>query len=310
MSLGALVLGRAMGVMPAASQAIAISSTSLAEMLPCSQSMSTQSNPAHPNISTICGEGNMTEQPRAGSPRAILSFMRLGFMAARLLLKKQSSMRDRTGDRPWMRHASATSAPPATGGALERGRDEAWQVERVLPSAQQSFLVAGIGMPHHAARWIVPQHASETPCRGLGAIAHDHHAGVLRVADADTAPVVDRHPGGTGGAIEERVEERPVRYRVRPVAHGLCFAVGACYRARIQMIAADHDRCGEFALGHHGVEGEPQPVPITQPQPADACRQALEGNARSGHVEPMMQVRTVGHQLFHLGIGAVDVLWI
>jgi len=51
MSLGDLVLGRAMGVMPAASQAIAISSTSLAEMLPCSQSMSTQSKPAPPNIS-------------------------------------------------------------------------------------------------------------------------------------------------------------------------------------------------------------------------------------------------------------------
>ena len=46
MSLAELVLGRAMGVMPAASQAIAISSTSAGPMLPCSQSMSTQSKPA------------------------------------------------------------------------------------------------------------------------------------------------------------------------------------------------------------------------------------------------------------------------
>ena len=70
-----------MGVMPTASHAIAISSTSAGPMLPCSQSISTQSKPAMPSISTICGEGNITEQPNAGSPRAIFSFMRLGFMA-------------------------------------------------------------------------------------------------------------------------------------------------------------------------------------------------------------------------------------
>src|SRR5262249_8756119 len=150
MSLAELVLGRAMGVMPAASQAIAISSTSLAPMLPCSQSMSTQSKPAHPNISTICGEGNMTEQPGAGSPRAILPFMRLAFITARLLLSEQPS----TGVHP----ATALGCPspptlarPATGGALEPARDEARQVERVLPGAQQCLLVAGIRMPHNTA---------------------------------------------------------------------------------------------------------------------------------------------------------------
>src|SRR6516225_1090769 len=47
--------------------------------------MSTQSKPAQPNISAIWGEGNITEQPSAGSPRAILSFTRLGFIAATLL---------------------------------------------------------------------------------------------------------------------------------------------------------------------------------------------------------------------------------
>src|SRR5215472_4824195 len=195
MSLAELVLGRAMGVMPAASQAIAISSTSLAEMLPCSQSMSTQSKPAHPNISTICGEGNMTEQPSAGSPRAILSFMRLAFIAARLLLREQPS----TGVHPATAlgcPSGPTLARPARGGALEFATDEARQVERVLPGAQQSLLIAGICMPHDTAGWIVPQHTSQTPARVLGAIAHDHHAGVLRVADANAAPVVDRHPRG------------------------------------------------------------------------------------------------------------------
>ena len=46
MSLVAFVLGRAIGVMPTASQAMAISSTSASPMLPCSQSISTQSKPA------------------------------------------------------------------------------------------------------------------------------------------------------------------------------------------------------------------------------------------------------------------------
>src|SRR5262249_38111695 len=106
MSLGALVLGRAMGVMPAASQAIAISSTSLAEMLPCSQSMSTQSNPAHPNISTICAGGEKTEQPSAGSPRAILSFMRLGLIAGKAPVEKALlNLRPRTRA---LGHTSAT----------------------------------------------------------------------------------------------------------------------------------------------------------------------------------------------------------
>ena len=81
MSLAELVFGRAIGVMPTASQAIAISSMSAGPMLPCSQSIRTQSKPAMPSISTICGEGNITEQPSAASPRAIFSFMRLGFIA-------------------------------------------------------------------------------------------------------------------------------------------------------------------------------------------------------------------------------------
>ena len=48
---------------------------------PCSQSSSTQSKPAWPSISTICGDGNITEQPSAGSPAAAASaFMRFGFI--------------------------------------------------------------------------------------------------------------------------------------------------------------------------------------------------------------------------------------
>ena len=74
------------------------------------------------------------------------------------------------------------------------------------------------------------------------------------------------------------------------------------------MIAADHDRRLQLAARHHLVEGEAQPMAVAEPDPADARRQALELDARSRHVEPVVQVRVVRHQLLHLGVGAVDVL--
>ena len=49
---------------------------------------------------------------------------------------------------------------------------------------------------------------------------------------------------------------------------------------------------------------------VAQPDPADARRQALELDALPGHVEPVVQMRVVRHQLLHLGVGAVDVLGI
>ena len=47
---------------------------------------------------------------------------------------------------------------------------------------------------------------------------------------------------------------------------------------------------------------------VAKPHPADARRQSLELDALAGHVEPPVQMRAVGHQLLHLGIGLVDVL--
>src|SRR3546814_13746492 len=41
---------------------------------------------------------------------------------------------------------------------------------------------------------------------------------------------------------------------------------------------------------------------------SDLARQALEADALARHVEPVVQVRVVGDQLLHLGIGPVDVL--
>ena len=66
-----------MGVMPAVSAAMTINSTLSREIDPCSQSIRTQSKPSRPTMSTMCGDGNMTETPNAGSPDRSLRFMRL-----------------------------------------------------------------------------------------------------------------------------------------------------------------------------------------------------------------------------------------
>jgi uncharacterized protein (DUF1330 family) len=63
------------------------------------------------------------------------------------------------------------------------------------------------------------------------------------------------------------------------------------------MVAPDDHGGGQLAVGHHLVEGKAQPVPVSQPHPADTRRQALEGEAalqeaggRILHFGPIAQV--------------------
>ena len=51
-------------------------------MEPCSQSISTQSKPSRPMMSTMWGDGNITETPNAGLPDRSLCFIWLGSMGA------------------------------------------------------------------------------------------------------------------------------------------------------------------------------------------------------------------------------------
>ena len=82
MASNPLTGGLAMGVTPAVSAAMTMSSTLSTEIDPCSQSISTQSKPSRPTMSTMCGDGNMIETPNAGSPTRSFCFMRFGFMVS------------------------------------------------------------------------------------------------------------------------------------------------------------------------------------------------------------------------------------
>ena len=138
--------------------------------------------------------------------------------------------------------------------------------------------------------------------------ADDHHAGVLRIAHADAAAVVERHPSRARRGVEQRVEQRPVADGVAAVLHALGLAVGRGDAAAVEMVAADDDRRRDFAVPHHLVEGEPEAVALAEADPADARRKSLEGDPLTRHVEPAVEVRIVGDQLLHPLVGAVDVL--
>src|SRR2546427_62151 len=47
---------------------------------------------------------------------------------------------------------------------------------------------------------------------------------------------------------------------------------------------------------------------VTEPDPADACRQSLEFDPRLCQVETVVQMGVVRHQFLDLGIGAENVL--
>jgi hypothetical protein len=122
--------------------------------------------------------------------------------------------------------------------------------------------------------------------------------------------MVEGNPGGAGGTVEQRIEQRPVGDCVGAILHRLGLAVRAGDGTRIEVIAADHDRRPEFAARDHLVEREPETMPVAKPDPTDAGGQPLELNARLRHVEPVVQVPVVRHQLLDLGVGAEDVLWV
>ena len=105
------------------------------------------------------------------------------------------------------------------------------------------------------------------------------------------------------GGVEQGVEQGPVADRVAAVLHRLGLAVGRGDRAAVEMVAADDDRRRDFAVPDHLVEGEAEAVALAEADPADPRGQALEGDPLARHVEPAVEVRIVGDQFLHLGVG-------
>src|SRR5689334_20601058 len=73
------------------------------------------------------------------------------------------------------------------------------------------------------------------------------------------------------------------------------------------MIAADDDGRFHFAVFYHFIESETQPVALAEADPADAGGQALESDAFTRHVEPVVQVLVVWYEFLDALVGLVNV---
>ena len=127
-------------------------------------------------------------------------------------------------------------------------------------------------MAHDAGAGVSGQDPLEPSLRRVGPIGNDNHPCVDRIPDSDPATVMDRDPTGAARRIEQGIEQRPVRDRVRAVLHVLGFSIGRCDGAGIQMVAADHDGGADLALLHQPVEPRAQLGTLAVFQPADPSR--------------------------------------
>ena len=110
-----------------------------------------------------------------------------------------------------------------------------------------------------------------------------------------------------GRRVDQRVEQRPVGDGVGAVGHRLGLAVRRRDRARVEVVAADHDRRRQLAAAHHLVEAQAEPVALAVAEPADARRQALEGDPLAGQLDPAGERLVVGELLEHGAVGGGDV---
>src|SRR6185312_9796154 len=214
----------------------------------------------------------------------------------------------RARSRAWWTIARACRSTRAGEARAARSSCEPWQVQPPFVCDIDRPLVARVGMTHDTGTGIVREYAFEREVRAIAAIRDDDDACVERIPYSHAAAVMETHPRGPAGRVEQRVEKRPVGDRVRSVPHTLCLAIGRSNRPRIEVIATDDDRCLDLALADHLVEGEPEQMPFLVPEPADAGRQALEADALRGVIEPAQQPFLVRKQLARLRVRARDVL--
>ena len=151
------------------------------------------------------------------------------------------------------------------------------------------------------------EHAFEALRGVVRSVGDDDHPGVDRVADPDTAAVMDADPRRARGSVEERVEDRPVGDRVRAVAHRLGLAVRRGDRARVEVIPADHHRRRHRTGANERVDRKARLGPIAVAEPADPRRKPLERDPLGRHLEPPLQELVVREELPQLAVDRRDV---
>src|SRR6266480_249778 len=141
-------------------------------------------------------------------------------------------------------------------------------------------------MPENTSPRIAGENALKTALAFIRSIRDDHHSSVLRETYTDASAVVDRNPRRAGRRVNQRIKQRPVCNRVTAVEHSFSFAIWRCNRARIEMIAPNHNRRFDFAALHQFVHGHTELGAIAVTEPADPRRQSLKLNSFTGELHP------------------------
>ena len=92
--------------------------------------------------------------------------------------------------------------------------------------------ITSISVANDAHSRIAREHALEATRRCFRSVRDDDHAGMLRIADADAAAIMNRNPGRAGRGVDERIQQRPIRDRVAAVDHPFGLAIRATRPSR------------------------------------------------------------------------------
>src|SRR5579875_3797586 len=169
------------------------------------------------------------------------------------------------------------------------------------------FGVASVRMASDADAGIVGEHALDARVHFPGAVGDQHLPGVLGIADADPAAVVDGNPARAAGGIEQGIQEGPIGDGIGPVAHGFRLAIGRRNGTAIEMVAADYDGSLQFAAGDQTVERETEFIALAVAEPADARGQALIADTFPRKPDPACQNFVFGKHFQDELIGAMNV---
>src|SRR5438093_7868448 len=164
-----------------------------------------------------------------------------------------------------------------------------------------------IGMSHHARPRVGREHAAQLLSPEGRAVRDDDHPGVDRVPDAHTTTVMHGHPRRSGGRVHECVQHRPVRDRIAPVAHVFGLAIWRGDRARVEMVAPDHDRGAYLASRDQIVYALAELGALAIAKPAHPCRESLIGHALAGESDPPRESAVLRKKLEDEPVGAPDV---
>ncbi len=110
-----------------------------------------------------------------------------------------------------------------------------------------------------------------------------------------------------GCDVDERVQDRPVRDRVRAVAHRLGLAVRRRDRAGVEVVATDDHRRRHRAGADELVDRKARARAIAVTEPADPGGKTLEGDAAGRELEPALEQHVVREQRGELAVDHVDV---